>query len=132
MTDRHHAVIDQIGVLRTIEQMPIIVGVNSVELAIVGGCYADGVHVRLSSPKAATYLAAAVEAAQGKQFETSGWASVRTTVTGQGPRSSARSADLDPPQAVGRLTRASTEPSCPGQCLVRTPVTQSDPAGQPT
>ncbi len=76
MTARHQAVVDQIDLLRTIEPMPIIVGVNSVELAIVAGRYADGVNVRLSSPKAATYLAAAVAAADGKQFETSGWASV--------------------------------------------------------
>jgi alkanesulfonate monooxygenase SsuD/methylene tetrahydromethanopterin reductase-like flavin-dependent oxidoreductase (luciferase family) len=76
MSARHQAVIDQIALLRTIEPMPIIVGVNSVELAIVAGRYADGVNVRLSSPKAATYLAAAIDAANGKPFETSGWASV--------------------------------------------------------
>ena len=76
MAARHQAVVDQIALLRTIEPMPIIVGVNSVELAVVAGRYADGVNVRLSSPKAATYLAAAVEAAGGKPFETSGWASV--------------------------------------------------------
>ncbi len=76
MAARHQAVVDQIAVLRTIESMPIIVGVNSVELAIVAGRYADGVNVRLSSPNAATYLAAAVEAAGDKPFETSGWASV--------------------------------------------------------
>jgi len=76
MTARHQAVVDQIDLLRTIEPMPIIVGVNSVELAIVAGRYANGVNVRLSSPKAATYLAAAVEAAEGKRFETSGWAAV--------------------------------------------------------
>ena len=76
MAARHRAVIEQIALLRTIEPMPIIVGVNSVELAIVAGRYADGVNVRLSSPKAATYLAAAIEAAAGKPFETSGWASV--------------------------------------------------------
>ena len=76
MSARHQAVVGQIELLRTIEPMPIIVGVNSVELAIVAGRYADGVNVRLSSPKAATYLAAAVDAADGKTFETSGWASV--------------------------------------------------------
>lgn len=76
MAARHQAVVDQIAVLRTIEPMPIIVGVNSVELAIVAGRFADGVNVRLSSPKAATYLSAAIEAAAGKPFETSGWASV--------------------------------------------------------
>ena len=76
MTARHQAVVDQIAVLRTIEPMPIIVGVNSVELAIIAGRYADGVNVRLSSPNAATYLDAAIEAAEGKPFETSGWAPV--------------------------------------------------------
>ncbi len=76
MAARHQAVVDQIAVLRTIEPMPIIVGVNSLELAIVAGRFADGVNVRLSSPKAATYLSAAIEAAAGKPFETSGWASV--------------------------------------------------------
>jgi len=76
MTARHQTVVDQIHLLRTIEPMPIIVGVNSVALAIIAGRYADGVNVRLSSPKAATYLAAAVDAAAGKLFETSGWASV--------------------------------------------------------
>jgi alkanesulfonate monooxygenase SsuD/methylene tetrahydromethanopterin reductase-like flavin-dependent oxidoreductase (luciferase family) len=76
LADRHQAVVRQIEVLRTIEPMPIIVGVNSVELAVVAGRYADGVNVRLSSPKAKDYLAAAVDAAGGKSFETSGWASV--------------------------------------------------------
>ena len=74
LADRHQAVVRQIEVLRTIEPMPIIVGVNSVELAVIAGRHADGVNVRLSSPRAKDYLAAAVEAAQGKTFETSGWA----------------------------------------------------------
>jgi len=51
-------------------------GVNSVELAHVAGCYADGVNVRLSSPNAETYRTAAIEAAEGTTFATSGWASV--------------------------------------------------------
>jgi len=76
LAERHQAVVRQIEVLRTIEPMPIIIGVNSVELAVIAGRYADGVNVRLSSPKAAIYLAAAVEAAAGKPFETSGWAGI--------------------------------------------------------
>ncbi len=76
LAERHRAVVRQIEILRTIEPMPIIVGVNSVELAIVAGHYADGVNVRLSSKKAKDYLAAAREATQGRSFETSGWASV--------------------------------------------------------
>jgi len=77
LAERHQAVVRQIELLRTIEPMPIIVGVNSIELAVIAGRYADGVNVRLSSPKAATYLAAAVDAAAGKPFETSGWAGMR-------------------------------------------------------
>ncbi|MGB8859766.1 MAG: LLM class flavin-dependent oxidoreductase [Ilumatobacteraceae bacterium] len=76
LADRHLAVVRQIEVLRTIEPMPIIIGVNSVELATVAGLHADGVNVRLSSPRAKDYLAAALEAADGAVFETSGWAAV--------------------------------------------------------
>lgn len=76
LAERHDAVVEQLAALRTVDPMPVIVGVNSVELATIAGHYADGVNVRLSSPRAATYLAAAVEAAEGRPFETSGWASV--------------------------------------------------------
>ncbi len=74
MADRHAAVVRQIEVLRTIEPMPIIVGVNSVALARIAGLHADGVNVRLSSPAAADHIAAAVDAAGDAPFETSGWA----------------------------------------------------------
>jgi alkanesulfonate monooxygenase SsuD/methylene tetrahydromethanopterin reductase-like flavin-dependent oxidoreductase (luciferase family) len=73
---RHALVVEQLAVLRTVEPMPVIVGVNSVALAVIAGRHADGVNVRLSSPKAASYLAAAVDAAGDRPFETSGWASV--------------------------------------------------------
>lgn len=73
---RHALVVEQLAVLRTVEPMPVIVGVNSVALAVLAGRHADGVNVRLSSPKAASYLAAAVDAAGDRPFETSGWASV--------------------------------------------------------
>lgn len=71
---RHGAVIEQIAVLRQIESMPVIVGVNSVALATIAGEHADGVNVRLSSPRAAEYAAAARAAAGSKTFEVSGWA----------------------------------------------------------
>jgi alkanesulfonate monooxygenase SsuD/methylene tetrahydromethanopterin reductase-like flavin-dependent oxidoreductase (luciferase family) len=74
LADRHAAVVDQIEVLRTIEPMPIIVGVNSRALATIAGTHADGVNVRLSSPNAATYIAAAREAAGDRPFDCSGWA----------------------------------------------------------
>jgi len=76
LADRHAAVVEQISVLRRVEPMSIIVGVNSVELATIAGVHADGVNVRLSSPAAADHVAAAIEAADGRPFETSGWADV--------------------------------------------------------
>ncbi len=76
LADRHRVVVDQIEVLRTVDPMPIIVGVNSVELATIAGTYADGVNVRLSSPRASIYADAARVAAGGRPFEVSGWASV--------------------------------------------------------
>lgn len=91
LSDRHQAVVRQIEVLRTIEPMSIIVGVNSVELAVVAGRFADGVNVRLSSPRAKEYLEAAVEAADGKPFETSGWAATHD----QPSREKAVELDLD-------------------------------------
>ena len=58
---------------------PVIVGVNSVALARLAGQHADGVNVRLSSPHAAKYLAAARESAAEHQpnaaFDSNGWAS---------------------------------------------------------
>lgn len=73
---RHAAVVEQIAVLRTIEPMPIIVGVNSVELAAIAGAHADGVNVRLSSSAAAEQVAVAREAARDRPFEASGWADI--------------------------------------------------------
>lgn len=74
--DRHAAVIAQIELLRAIDAMPIIVGVNSVALAVIAGAHADGVNVRLSSAAAADHVAAARDAAGDKPFEASGWAFV--------------------------------------------------------
>lgn len=75
LADRHAHVVGNIDVVRaTAPTVPIIVGVNSVELATVAGRHADGVNVRLKSPYASRYLAAAREAADGRPFECSGWA----------------------------------------------------------
>lgn len=76
LADRHAAVLRQIEALRAIDDMPIIVGVNSVQLAEMAGRFADGVNVRLSSPHAGRYLAAAREAAGDKPFDCSGWADI--------------------------------------------------------
>ena len=75
LADRHALVAHNIDVVRATEpSIPIVVGVNSVELAAVAGRHADGVNVRLKSPHAARYLAAAREAAGDRSFECSGWA----------------------------------------------------------
>lgn len=74
LDERHLAVVRQIEALRAIDGMPVIVGVNSVALARIAGEHADGVNVRLSSPHAATYLAAAREVAADRPFDCSGWA----------------------------------------------------------
>ena len=83
LADRHAAVVHQIEVLRRIEPMPIIVGVNSRSLARIAGQYADGVNVRLSSPNAAAYIAEARDAAGAKPFDCSGWAGVHDNVSQQ-------------------------------------------------
>ena len=79
LADRHALVVHNIEVVRATADpamgpMPIIVGVNSVELAAIAGRHADGVNVRLRSPHAARYLAAARAAAGDRPFEYSGWA----------------------------------------------------------
>ena len=77
--ERHAAVVHQIAVLRALSSartapIPILVGVNSVALATLAGIHADGVNVRLSSPKAADHIAAARQAAGNRAFELTGWA----------------------------------------------------------
>ena len=76
---RHAAVVRQIEAIRATTDCPVIVGVNSVALARLAGQHADGVNVRLSSPHAAKYLAAARESAAEHQpnvaFDSNGWAS---------------------------------------------------------
>jgi len=76
IADRHAAVVDQINGLRSVDGLPIIVGVNSVELATIAGIHADGVNVRLSSSAADGHIAAARAAAGDRPFELSGWASI--------------------------------------------------------
>ena len=78
LADRHALVVHQIEQVRALDPtIPIILGVNSEQLATIAGHQADGVNVRLKSPHAARYMAAAREAAQAagtKQFDCSGWA----------------------------------------------------------
>ncbi len=82
--ERHAAVVQQIELLRalptaTTAPIPILVGVNSVALATLAGIHADGVNVRLSSPKAADHIAAARDAAGSRVFELTGWANATDT-----------------------------------------------------
>ena len=74
LRERHAAVVTQIEVLRAVDPMPVVVGVNSHELASVAGLHADGVNVRLSSPNARGYVETARDASDGRHFEVSGWA----------------------------------------------------------
>ena len=79
LSHRHSAVVRQIEVLRALPSsatapMPILVGVNSIALATIAGTHADGVNVRLSSPRAAEQISAARAAAGARPFEASGWA----------------------------------------------------------
>ena len=79
--ERHDVVIEQIARVRAAEShaghVPVIVGVNSERLARIAGQHADGVNIRLSSPHAARYIAAARDTAGDRPFETSGWANAR-------------------------------------------------------
>ncbi len=74
ISDRHAAVVRQIELLRSIDGLPVIVGVNSIELATIAGAHADGVNVRLTSPGASSQVTAARAAAGDRSFEVSGWA----------------------------------------------------------
>ena len=91
LSERHAMVIEQISILRGTDFMPVIVGVNSNDLATVAGIYADGVNVRLSSPKAHEYVAAARDASDGRPFEVSGW----TTPDDHASRAKAEALDID-------------------------------------
>lgn len=71
--ERHAAVTIQIEALRMVAPTPVIVGVNSTELAGLAGQLADGINVRLDNPKAAALIDAALEHSSGRQFEISAY-----------------------------------------------------------
>ena len=96
LSHRHAAVVHQIDVLRALPDLamarvPILIGVNSSALATIAGHHADGVNVRLSSLHAATYIAAAREAAGDRVFEATGWAHA----TDHAAQDKARELELD-------------------------------------
>ncbi len=72
--ERHRAVAHQIDVVRAATDVAIIIGVNSVSLARLGGEIADGINVRMGHPRAAAMIAAAREAAGERPFDVSGYA----------------------------------------------------------
>ncbi|MEO5722837.1 MAG: LLM class flavin-dependent oxidoreductase [Ilumatobacteraceae bacterium] len=74
LADRHAAVIEQMRVVREAFAVPLILGVNSVELARTAGRLADGINVRMAHPRAAEFVSAACEEAAGRPFDISGWA----------------------------------------------------------
>ena len=96
LSHRHAAVVRQIEVLRSLPPsatapIPTLVGVNSVALATIAGTHADGVNVRLSSPRAAEQIAAARAAAGHRPFEATGWAHA----TDEAAQDKARELNLD-------------------------------------
>ena len=96
LSHRHSAVVRQIEVLRALPSsatapIPILVGVNSIALATIAGTHADGVNVRLSSPRAAEQISAARAAAGARPFEATGWAHA----TDEAAREKARELSLD-------------------------------------
>ena len=96
LSDRHSAVVRQIEVLRALPSfatapIPILVGVNSIALATIAGTHADGINVRLSSPRAAEQISAARAAAGARPFEATGWAHA----TDEAAREKARELSLD-------------------------------------
>ena len=90
MADRHNRLVDVVDTMRSIwatdrderfvgfprpvKQPPIIVGVNSVALAIRSGQMTDGVNTRFNHPERATLLAAARDASGNRSdFDSSVW-----------------------------------------------------------
>ena len=74
IADRHAAVLDQIRLIRELpEPTPIIVGVNSVRLAVLAGEFADGINVRMTNERAGEFVKAGRHAAGDRPFEISGW-----------------------------------------------------------
>ena len=70
---RHAAVVEQIALLRDVEPMPIIVGVNSLGLTDLAATHADGINVRLGHDRAAEFVDAARRQTAGRPFEISAW-----------------------------------------------------------
>lgn len=74
IADRHDAVLSQIRAIRALpEQMPVILGVNSVRLATLAGEYADGINIRITHDRADEFAHAARKAAGDRPFEVSAW-----------------------------------------------------------
>jgi alkanesulfonate monooxygenase SsuD/methylene tetrahydromethanopterin reductase-like flavin-dependent oxidoreductase (luciferase family) len=90
MADRHNRLAEVVDIMRSIwdenrderfvgfprpvKQPPIIVGVNSMALAIRAGQITDGVNTRFNHPERAAFLAAAREASGNRSdFDTSVW-----------------------------------------------------------
>jgi alkanesulfonate monooxygenase SsuD/methylene tetrahydromethanopterin reductase-like flavin-dependent oxidoreductase (luciferase family) len=90
MTDRHNRLVEVVDTMRSIwandrddrfvgfprpvKQPPIIVGVNSMALAIRAGQTTDGVNTRFNHPERAALLAAARDASGNRSdFDTSVW-----------------------------------------------------------
>lgn len=70
---RHAAVVEQIALLRDVEPMPIVVGVNSLGLTDLAAAHADGINVRLGHDRAAEFVDAARRQTAGRPFEISAW-----------------------------------------------------------
>ena len=70
---RHAAVVEQIRLLREIEPMPIIVGVNSLGLTDLAAAHADGINVRLGHHRVAEFVSAARSRTADRPFEISAW-----------------------------------------------------------
>jgi alkanesulfonate monooxygenase SsuD/methylene tetrahydromethanopterin reductase-like flavin-dependent oxidoreductase (luciferase family) len=73
IASRHAAVVEQIRLLRDVEPMPIIVGVNSLGLTALAAAHADGINVRLGHDRAAEFVGAARQQTADRPFEISAW-----------------------------------------------------------
>ncbi len=73
IASRHAAVVEQIRLLRDVEPMPIIVGVNSLGLTALAAAHADGINVRLGHDRAAEFVSAARQQTTDRPFEISAW-----------------------------------------------------------
>jgi alkanesulfonate monooxygenase SsuD/methylene tetrahydromethanopterin reductase-like flavin-dependent oxidoreductase (luciferase family) len=99
--ERHAVVAAQIRSVRASDPaLPVIVGANSDRLAVLAGELADGINVRLASPRAAELLDLATSTAGRRAFERSAYA-MPGDDTGARRRAEALALDrlvlLDPP-----------------------------------